>query len=264
MLRIHFFTTIRTLLKNRAFAVINVLGLAIGLTALLFIIHYCLYGNAYGVFFRGSEQIFRVDLSIDKNGQQIFKGAKTPRALYFFIRDHIPEVEANTITCFESCSIKCNNQAFNAQPVLWVDEGFDKVFSLRFEQGKADLARPLTAIISSGKAKTLFGKENAVGKIIKVNEGMPVEVTGVYADLPANTHLKADYFISMKTFVHYGWLSATGDWANNKWWNYLRLKPGSSSKTVEQELDAIGAYKFFLHGRDEKARLSLHSINDAH
>jgi putative ABC transport system permease protein len=264
MLRTHFFTAVRTLLKNRAVTLINVFGLAMSLTAFLFIIQYYLYENAYDAFFRGSEQIFRVNLTIDKNGQQIFKGAQTPRALYFFTRDQIPEVEANTITCFQSCVIKCNNQAFNAQPVLWVDEGFDKVFTLRFEQGKADLARPLTAIISSGKAKSLFGKENAIGKIIKVNEGMPVEITGVYAGLPANTHLKADYFISMKTFVHYGWLNATGDWAGNNWWNYLRLKPGSSPKAVEQQLDAIGAYKYFLHGRDEKARLSLQSLNDVH
>lgn len=264
MLRIHFFTAIRTLLKNRTVTVINVLGLAISLTAFLFIIHYYLYENAYDVFFKGSEQIFRVNLTIDKKGQQIFRGAQTPRALYFFSREHIPEVEANTITYFESCLIKCNNQVFNAQPVLWVDEGFDKVFSLRFEQGKADFARPLTAIISSGKAQRLFGKENAIGKIIKVNEGMPVEVTGVYAGLPANTHLKADYFISMKTFVHYGWINATGDWAGNNWWNYLRLKPGSSLKAVEEKLNAIGAYKFFLHERGETARFSLQSLNDVH
>ncbi|HEX6430207.1 MAG TPA: ABC transporter permease [Niastella sp.] len=191
MLRIHFFTAIRTLLKNRAVALINLLGLAISLTAFLFIIHYYLYENSYDTFFKGSEQIYRVNLTLDKKGQQIFKGAQTPRALYFFAKDQIPEVEANTITYFESCLIKSNNLSFNAQPVLWVDEGFDKVFSLQFEQGKADFTRPLTAIISSLKARSLFGKENAIGKIIKVNEGMPVEVTGVYADLPANTHLKA-------------------------------------------------------------------------
>lgn len=264
MLRIHFFTAIRTLVKNRAVALINVLGLAISLTAFLFIIHYYLYENSYDAFFNGSEQVYRVNCTIDKKGQQIFKGAQTPRALYFFSRDQIPEVEANTITYFESCLIKCNNQSFNAQPVLWVDEGFDKVFSLQFEQGKADFTRPLTAIISSLKAKSLFGKENVIGKIIKVNEGMPVEVTGVYADLPANTHLKADYFISMKTFVHYGWIGATGDWAGNNWWNYLRLKPGSSIKAVEQKLDAIGAYKFFLNERGETARLSLQSLKDVH
>lgn len=264
MLRIHFITAIRTLLKNKAVTLINVLGLAISLTAFLFIIHYYLYENSYDAFFKGSEQIFRVNCTLDKKGQQIFNGAQTPRALYFFAKDQVPEVEANTITYFESCLVKSNNQSFNAQPVLWVDEGFDKVFSLQFEQGKADFSRPLTAIISSLKAKSLFGKENAIGKIIKVNEGMPVEVTGVYTDLPANTHLKADYFISMKTFVHYGWIGATGDWAGNNWWNYLRLKPGSSQKAVEQKLDEIGAYKFFLSERSLTARFSLQSLKDLH
>src|SRR5687767_8089388 len=126
MLRIHFFTAIRTLLKNRAVTVINVLGLAISLTAFLFIIHYYLYENSYDAFFNGSEQVYRVNCTLDKKGQQIFKGAQTPRALYFFAKDQIPEVEANTITYFESCLVKYNNQSFNGQPVLWVDEGFDK------------------------------------------------------------------------------------------------------------------------------------------
>lgn len=249
--------------KNRVVTLINALGLAISLTAFLFIIHYYLYENSYDAFFNGSEQIFRINCTLDKKEEQI-KSAQTPRALYFFAKDQIPEVEANTITYFESCLIKCNNQSFNAQRVLWVDEGFDKVFSLHYEQGKADFSRPLTAIISSLKARNLFGKENAIGKIIKVNEGMPVEVTGVYANLPANTHLKADYFISMKTFVHYGWIPATGDWAGNNWWNYLRLKPGSSLKAVEEKLNSIGAYKFFLNKRGETARLSLQSLNDVH
>ena len=262
MLRIHFLAAIRALLKNRAVTLINILGLVISLTAFIFIIHYTLYENSFDTFFKASEQVFRVNLTIDKEGQQIYKGAQTPRALYFFAKEHIPEVEANTIAFFESCLVKYNNQVFNAQPVLWVDEGFDKVFSLSFEQGKANFARPLTAIISSLKAKSLFGKENAIGKIIKVNEDMPVEVTGVYADLPANTHLKADYFISLKTFVHYGWIGENGDWAGNNWWNYLRLKPGSSLKAVEQKLDAIGGYKYFLNERGETARLSLQSLKD--
>lgn len=265
MLRIHFLSALRALLKNRAVAFINIAGLAISLTAFIFILHYYLYERSFDTFFNGSEQVFRVNLTIDKNGQQLFNGAQTPRALYFAAKEQIPEVEANTITYFESCLIRVNNQSFNSQPVLWVDEGFDKVFSLQFEQGKADFKRPLTAIVSSLKAKSLFGKENAVGKIIKVNEGMPVEVTGVYTELPANTHLNADYFISLKTFVHYGWIAATGDWTGNNWWNYLRLKPGCSFKAVEQKLDAIGGSNMlFLKEKGQTAHFSLQPLKEVH
>src|SRR6185369_4545017 len=104
---------------------------------------------------------------------------------------------------------------------------------------KADFERPLTAIISSAKAKSIFGSENAIGKIIKVNEGMPVEITGVYRDLPSNTHLQADYFISIRTFVHYGWIPSGGSWEGNDWWNYIRLRQEASPKLVEQKINEI-------------------------
>ena len=71
ILGIHFITAIRTLLKNRVVTLINVLGLAISLTAFLFIIHYYLYENSYDTFFNGSEQIFRINLTLDKKGEQM-------------------------------------------------------------------------------------------------------------------------------------------------------------------------------------------------
>lgn len=114
-------------------------------------------------------------MSISNHGQQIFNGAQTPRQVYFAAKEEIPEIEANAITYFESCLVKSGTQSFIAQNVLWVDEGFDKVFPLKMEVGKPDFERPLTAVISSEKAKSIFGNENVVGKVIKVNEGMPIE-----------------------------------------------------------------------------------------
>jgi putative ABC transport system permease protein len=80
--------------------------------------------------------------------------------------------------------------------VLWLDEGFEKVFPLRLIKGSIDFTIPLTGIIARSKVSAVFGNEEPIGKIMKVNEGMPVEITGVYYDLPSNSHFTADYFIS--------------------------------------------------------------------
>jgi hypothetical protein len=202
---------------------------------------------------------------IDDHGRQIYKGAQTPRQLYFVSKHQVPEVEANTITYFESCLLKYNTQSYIAQDVLWVDEGFENVFKLKMEQGRAAFERPLTALISAEKAKNIFGDQNPVGKVLKVNEGMPVEITGVFASLPSNTHLQADYFFSMKTFVHYGWIPAGGDWQGNNWWNYVRLRPDADAQTVEQKLNSIAVKEMqFLKEKGQRAAFNLQSLQDLH
>lgn len=265
MIRIHFISAIRSLFKNKVVSLINILGLTVGLTAFIFVIQYALYEKSYDTFFNGSDRVYRVNMTVTNHGQQIFNGAQTPRQLYFASKQEIPEIEANTITYFESCLVKFGTQSFIAQNVLWVYEGFDKVFSLKMEQGKPDFERPLTAVISAEKAKSIFGNENAVGKVIKVNEGMPIEITGVFATLPSNTHLQADYFFSMKTFVHYGWIPAEGDWQGNYWWNYVRLKPGVSLQAVQQKLNTIAHREMqYLKDKEQTASFDLQPLKDVH
>jgi len=265
MIKIHFVSALRNLLKNKTVSLINILGLTIGLTAFMFIIHYVLYEKSYDTFFKGSENVYRVNMTIADHGRQIFNGAQTPRQLYFASKQEIPEIESNAITYFEACLVKYNMQSFIAQNVLWVDEGFEKVFPLKMLQGKASFERPLTAIISAQKAKIIFGNENAVGKVIKVNEGMPIEVTGVFADLPSNTHLQAGYFFSVKTFIHYGWMRANGDWHGNNWWNYVRLKPGASVQSVQQKLNGIADREMqFLKEKGQTAAFNLQPLKEVH
>jgi putative ABC transport system permease protein len=265
MIRIHFLSALRNLFKYKTVSLINIFGLSICLTAFIFIIHYVLYEKSFDTFFEGSDNVYRVNMVINDHGQQIFNGAQTPRQLYFVSKHQIPEVEENTIAYFEACLIKFNAQSYVAQKVLWVDEGFEKVFPLKMEQGRVDLARPLTAIISAEKAKSIFGDQNPLGKVLKVNEGMPVEITGVFASLPSNTHIQADYFFSLKTFVHYGWIPAGGDWQGNNWWNYVRLRPGASAQTVEQKLNSIaGKEMLFLKEKGQNASFHLQRLQDLH
>jgi putative ABC transport system permease protein len=265
MIRIHFISAVRSLFKNKVVSLINILGLTVGLIAFIFVVQYALYEESYDTFFNGSDRVYRVDMTINSHGQQIFNGAQTPRQLYFSAKQEIPEIEANTITYFESCLVKFNTQSFIAQNVLWVYEGFDKVFPLKMEYGKPYFERPLTAVISVEKAKSIFGNENAVGKVIKVNEGMPIEITGVFATLPSNTHLQADYFFSMKTFVHYGWIPAEGDWQGNYWWNYVRLKPGASLQAVQQKLNTIAYREMqFLKDKGQTSSFNLQPLKDVH
>jgi hypothetical protein len=108
-------------------------------------------------------------MHIEKEGEPIYNGAKTPRALFFAMKSEIPELEANGLAYFEKCLVSNKNQAYANQDVLWVSEDFEKVFPLDMMEGVADYTRPRTGIIAATSAKSLYGSESPIGKILEVN-----------------------------------------------------------------------------------------------
>jgi putative ABC transport system permease protein len=264
MFRIHFVSAIRTLLKNRGVSIINVCGLTMGLTAFLFIVHYLFYEISFDSFFPESKSIYRVNSDI-KTGEELFyHGAKTSRGLYFACKKDVPGIEANGDAYFESCLIRFEEAQLAQQSVLWVDEGFEKVFPFHLTKGIIDFTRPLTGIIAESKVAPVFGKQDPIGKIMKVNEGMPVEITGVFEDLPSNTHLTADYFISVKTWEQYGWISRNPDWNSGGFWNYIKLKPGVKIKSIEETLTKLVNANTPRRVSERTATIHLQPVSDLH
>ena len=265
MLRMILHSAIRSLIKYKHITFINLLGLILGITSFLFIQHYLLYEFSFDRFIPESNKVYRVNYKIEKEGQNIYNGAKTPRALYFALKTDIPEIEANTVTYFEKCLVSYKEISFANQDVLWVEDGFEKVFPIEMVQGVADYSRPRAGTISETAAKAYFGNENPIGRIIGINQGMPIEITGVFKDLPSNTHFTAQYFASIKTWIEMEAISASGDWRWNGWWNYIKLKDGASSLLVNDKINGFtNNYLSFLKDDNRQGMFSLQALNDLH
>lgn len=265
MLKIILVSAIRSLLKYKHISIINMCGLILGLTSFLFVQHYLLYEFSFDSFISQPNNVYRVNLTIDKNGENVYNGAKTPRALYFALKNSIPEIEDNGIAYFEKCLLNFGNISFANQDVLWVDQGFEKVMPIKMVDGVADYTRPRTGIISETCAKTFFASQNPIGQIMRVNEGMPIEITGVFADLPSNTHLTATFFASVKTWAEMGFLSPAGDWTGNNWWNYIRVKNNTSPQTVAQKINQLATpHMNFLNNNNRNFNFTLQPLTNLH
>jgi putative ABC transport system permease protein len=264
MFRIHLLSAIRTLLKNRSIAIINICGLTMGLTAFLFIVHYLFYEISFDSFFPHSGSVYRVNMDILIGGEKFYHGSKTSRGLYFACKKDVPGIESNSDAFFESCLMRYENAQLAQQRVLWVDEGFEKVFPFKLISGKIDFTRPLTGIIAQSKVQGVFGNVDPVGKIMKLNEGMPIEITGVFKDLPSNTHLTGDYFISLKTWEHYGWIRRNPDWNYNGFWNYIKLGPGVDKKVMEVTLTDLVNSNTPRRANQRTAKIFLQPLSDLH
>ena len=265
MLKIILLSAVRSLLKYRQMSLINLLGLVLGLTSFLFVARYIVYEYSFDSFFEKSENVYRINWEVTKQGETIYDGAKSPRGLFYAIRDEIPEVEANGCAYFEKCQVLFEDNYYANQDILWVSEDFENVFPLQMVNGIADYSKPRLGIISETAAKALFQNEDPIGKIMLVNGEMHIEITGVFRDLPSNTHLTAQYFVSYKTWIEMGVMNDRADWRGGGWWNYIRLKDGSSPEQTLSKINGFtNAYMGFLANDNRKASFSLQPLGDLH
>ena len=265
MIKLILVTAFRSLLKYRNISTINLIGLIVGLSSFLFALHYILFEFSYDSFFPRSENVYRVNWEVTKQGETLYNGAKSPSGLFFAIKEEIPEVEANGLAYFEKCQVLFEDTYYANQDVLWVSEDFEKVFPLEMVAGVADYSRPRAGIISETAAKALFRDTDPIGKIMEVNGEMPIEITGIFKDLPSNTHLTAKYFIAYRTWIEMGAVPARGNWRGGGWWNYIRLKEGASAGNVIAKINGFtSSYMGFLSDDNRQASFSLQPLKDLH
>jgi putative ABC transport system permease protein len=239
-------STFNHLKNNKFHSLLNIFGLAVGLLFFFQLISYISYEKSYDSVFSNSDRIYRVNYDVEQNGQNVLHSAKTPDRLFRIVKDEIPEVEYSAVAYLENVLLRYGDKQYCDQPDLWVNGDFAKIFNFEMVAGRARLEDKLTCIISKSMADNIFGKEDPVGKTVYINEGMPHEVTGVFKDLPSNSHIHFNIFMSMATFIHYQWMSPEGGWQGDFCWTYLKLKEGADPKKLDAGLKNVSD-KYLTH-----------------
>jgi len=240
----HLLIAFRNLSRNKAFSVINILGLAIGLATCLLIMVYVLDEASYDQQFSDSGQLYRVAMD---------GWAAGPAPLAGELKRELPEVaEAARLMKFPNMdnTVLDYTQGKESRRFLepngyYVDSSFFRVLSFPFVAGdpRTALARPNSIVISQTIAAKLFGREDPIGRQIKV--GLPFgrfdyTVGGVFQDQGLRTHIPAHFFLSMNNSDIGTWVSTLNDWAmTNIFHTYIRLKPGSDPGAFEKKLNPL-------------------------
>jgi putative ABC transport system permease protein len=232
--------------KNKFHTFLNVFGLAVGLLFFVRLVIFISYENEYDAYFKNSNQIYRVNYDISQKGETVLHSAKTPRRLFRVIKDEIPEVENSAICYVENVLVNYNGHLFNDQRDLWVEGDFTDIFQLEMVRGIAKLNDAWNCIISESKAHEIFGNEDPIGKVIRVNEGMHHEITGIFKDLPTNSHMHFDYFMPIRTWVESGGISSQENFLGADWWTYIKIKKDTDPKQVEKSLEQVSK-KYLTH-----------------
>ncbi|MES2625623.1 MAG: ABC transporter permease [Pseudomonadota bacterium] len=194
----------RYLKQNPMFTVINVAGLVIGITSALFIFIYINYEISYDKFNRDYEDIYRV-IGVDSElGDGSSRVGITMPVLGAAMEENIPGV-LNTVRISDETRggfafVTVGDKKFDVSHVAFSDDAFFDVFNfpLLQQQGEVLLSRPHTAVISASFAKRIFGDAAPLGKLLNY-EGQDVEVVGIMADSPADSHIQLDVLLDFGT-----------------------------------------------------------------
>ncbi len=280
--------SLRNLQKHKWLSLINILGLAFGLAASLLLMMHVSHELSYDQNWENARQIYRISYDRYQNGDLSFKSARTLRGMAAVLKDKLPEVAASTEISSDVVTVYNENSQIQDIRMFIADSTFFSVFKLNFinQKGKNPLTDLYSSVISESAARSLFGTTNAVGKWFKVCQGWRFCVTGVYKDLPTNTHLPFDMLLSWPTYYHYfqNWDNDSGtevirnpnafknnrpvtewSWGYNGCYAYLVTNPGTDTKLVESKIEKIAVdYTKNITENDGKASFHLQPITDIH
>jgi putative ABC transport system permease protein len=230
--------SLRSFKRQRAYIIINVLGLSIGIACSLIIALYVINESSYDKYNLKKERIFRLILNGKIGGQEV-TGAFTPPVMGQTLAKEFPEVEDFLrMNGWGPSVAEYDNKTFSEDHIIEVDSSFFNFFTIPVLKGDAQnlLNAPHKAVLSASTAKKIFGTENPIDKTIKLgNDSVRYTVSGVMADVPENSHFEANILVSFMTSPN----SRNPVWMNNNLSTYILLKPNTSVTSVDSKFPEL-------------------------
>ena len=238
MIKNYLKTAFRNLLRNKAFSVINIFGLAFGMASAVLIVLWIQNEMSFDRYHANANRIYQV-WGNDTVGGEIRSGMATPEIMATVLKTDVPEIEqAARISWEQNYLFTVGEKSLKAKGNL-VDPSFLTMFSFPLLKGDAAtvLNDPYAIVITSQLAKTIFGNEDPIGKIIKVENDENYKVTGILKDLPNNTQFKFEYLMSYEHKTMKGFIDK--DWTNISIRTYVLLKPHTSFASADNKIKNI-------------------------
>ena len=247
MLKNYIKIAFRNISRSRTFSIVNILGLAIGLTTCFLITLYIINEMSYDKHHQGGNRIYRI---ATKSGKTDEKWAACPGPVAWGIKSDLPEIEQVTrLMTFPDIAkmlLRYENgpatKQFFETNGYYVDSTFFQIFTYDFKYGEARKAlnEPNTVVISEQIAGKFFGNTNPVGKplIVRTPFGeFNYTVKGVFNNKNSKSHIPGNYFLSMRNNDMWNWVQNQTNWAtNNVFFTYLKLKEGVDPIQFQKKL----------------------------
>ena len=239
MLKNFFINAIRTMRKQRGFFLLNISGLAIGLTSFMFITLYVIHELSYDRFHKNYENIYSLKVVGRMAGgtlNQAVTAAPMARAL---LNDYPEVLHATRVTQMGAWLIRFGENKFNEDGVLFADSTFFSVLDFKLLTGdpKTALVKPRSMILTEEYAKKYFSNQDPMGqKMIVEADTILYTVTGVVQNVPDNSHIKFDMLASMSTYPD---RANNENWVSHNFYTYIVVKDGTNIDALQNKFQGM-------------------------
>jgi putative ABC transport system permease protein len=248
----HFKIFLRSVRRSKLYSAINVIGLAVGMAACILILLFIQNELSFENMHADAERIYRV-ITIDKalgtHNQRV--GISMP-AIGPALPPAIPEVESGLRLTFGGQTLLRygDRPAIYAQQLRSADPNFFEFFDFQLLEGDpaTALAQPFSLVLTQSLAKQIFGDEDPIGKTVRDGDGNALQVTGILADLPKNTHLDFDALGAIATIASLQRANQppnsnqpifTETWQAIAMPTYVRLADGASTEGLPEKFTKL-------------------------
>ena len=234
----------RNFLRHKSFTFLNVLGLSLGLAASLLILQYVKYEKSYDTFHTNAENIYRVQYNVYQNNQLTIECAAAVPAVGPALKNNFPEVKQFTRLFPFSGTVNYRSTGgedvtFREEKMQITDPAVFEVFDFKLIQGSTEtsLEGPNKAVISESAAQKFFGEEDPMGKYITLDGTRRAEVTGIFADVPDNSHIKFNILFSYQTLNNETENASETAWGWYDFNTYVLIDPSADVPALQSKWD---------------------------
>lgn len=266
MIRNYLLTALRSIRRSATYTFINVTGLALGITCAILIFSLVTYHLSFDNFHHEGDRIYR--FVTEEHRDQITHAPSVPPAFgkafredYSFGEKVVRVCNANT-----QIAIEADGKMVRYQEALaFVDHTYLEIFNFPLVNGTNELDKAGTAIVSERIARKYFGREQAIGRVLRFENKTDFRIAAVMKDIPDNTDFRNEILLSYHDIGGYSpWYAADDSWGGitSEIQTFARLQPGVDPAEVEKVLPAY--VKKFRPVSKNVHHYKLQPLNDIH
>jgi putative ABC transport system permease protein len=237
--------TLRNIKRHKAYSLINISGLAIGMALCVLILVYVQDELSYDNFHEKGDRIYRI-AELENHDGELLHYMRIGPGVTEKLKVDFPDAIEKTVRLLPAGEVwtKFDDKLFREDRVYLADETFFDIFSFVFIRGNRETALkdPNSIVLNRTTAEKYFGSTEAVGKMVKVDlPGVPLlKVTAVVEDIPTNSHFHPDLLVSLSTIINeQNQAFFEEQMYGNAVWSYVLLNEGHPVENLESQLPAF-------------------------
>jgi putative ABC transport system permease protein len=227
----------RSLLRHKGYSLLNIGGLAVGLTCGILVTLYVLFELSFDQYHANKDRIFRIATQVQ--GSTYGSIAKVNGPWGVAAKQEIPEIqEVVRFVKYGSVLVSHAEKRFIETDGLFVDPQVFSVFSWKLLSGDpaTALKEPNSVVLTRELAQKYFGSTDAVGKVVTLDNMQAMKVTGVMENVPLNSHFTFTFLVSMSSLTN----PDRDSWVRwNQFYTYLLLTSASDAPAVQSKLPGV-------------------------